>query len=227
MANAGGVVVSYFEWVQNMQHFRWEEREINDKLGNIMRRAFREVDAVAKEKGADPPPRRLRGRDRGACSRPRRCAAIYKAPQGFLCAGHPTRSVSPRNDQIGVVEFIQRAVASPADHVRHRHDARPRLVDLRGSESSMHDSRIHSRERLSGSWRAPTTRRIRVRLSAAGLDWNLGRCVYLPLGSSGRSRAGRRRCRSGAGGRSSARSRRPSRATAPSSPTCAGSRTSP
>ncbi len=50
MANAGGVVVSYFEWVQNMQHFRWEEREINDKLGSIMRRAFREVDAVAKEK---------------------------------------------------------------------------------------------------------------------------------------------------------------------------------
>src|SRR5919198_771226 len=51
MANAGGVVVSYFEWVQNLQHFRWEEREVNDKLSTIMRRAYREVSARAKEQG--------------------------------------------------------------------------------------------------------------------------------------------------------------------------------
>jgi glutamate dehydrogenase (NAD(P)+) len=50
MANAGGVVVSYFEWVQNLQHFRWEEDDVNDRLRKIMQRAYKEVLEKAKEK---------------------------------------------------------------------------------------------------------------------------------------------------------------------------------
>jgi glutamate dehydrogenase (NAD(P)+) len=53
VANSGGVVVSYFEWVQNQQHYPWTEKEVNDRLAVIMERSFQNTVKIAESKSVD------------------------------------------------------------------------------------------------------------------------------------------------------------------------------
>ncbi len=49
LANAGGVTVSYFEWVQNLQELLWSEEEVADRLQRIMSRAFGETLEISQK----------------------------------------------------------------------------------------------------------------------------------------------------------------------------------
>jgi len=53
LANAGGVTASYFEWVQDLQNYFWNEEEINDKLRMLMSAAFKKVMSIAEENKVD------------------------------------------------------------------------------------------------------------------------------------------------------------------------------
>jgi glutamate dehydrogenase (NAD(P)+) len=53
LTNAGGAVVSYFEWVQNRQKLFWDEADVNKRLHQILNKAFNEVYTIAQEKRLD------------------------------------------------------------------------------------------------------------------------------------------------------------------------------
>lgn len=48
-ANSGGVIVSYFEWVQNIQELTWDREQVNDMLENLMRKSFQDLIDVEKK----------------------------------------------------------------------------------------------------------------------------------------------------------------------------------
>ncbi len=50
LANSGGVIVSYFEWVQNLQNLYWSEADVNARLTEMIGDAFRDVLQISREK---------------------------------------------------------------------------------------------------------------------------------------------------------------------------------
>ena len=50
LANSGGVIVSYFEWVQDKQNYFWSAEDVRENLNKILMRAIIEVEAMAGSK---------------------------------------------------------------------------------------------------------------------------------------------------------------------------------
>jgi len=77
LANAGGVAVSYFEWVQGLQAYFWSEQQVNSRLEDLLTATYRSVSELAQDKGVS-----LR-------------SAAYMIAVGRVAEAHQTRGLYP------------------------------------------------------------------------------------------------------------------------------------
>jgi len=77
LANAGGVAVSYFEWVQGLQAYFWSEQQVNSRLEDLLSATYRSVSELAQDKGVS-----LR-------------SAAYMIAVGRVAEAHQTRGLYP------------------------------------------------------------------------------------------------------------------------------------